>query len=71
MDQGRRVGGGDGRRWGGGGEEDGWERGANTMGRESQRGEKGVTEGEGQRDEDFVKKRKGKKMSVKLRNVRF
>lgn len=35
--------------------EDGWERRANTMGRESERGEAGVTDGEGQRADDFVK----------------
>lgn len=46
---------------------DGGERGANTMGRESERGEAGVLEGEGQRVEDFVKNEREKKL---LRNVR-
>lgn len=47
-----------------GGGVDGWERGENTMGRESERGETGVTEGEGQRAEDFVKTERGKKKAT-------
>lgn len=41
----------------GGGVEDDWECGANTMGHESERGETGVAEGEGQHGHDFVKNR--------------
>lgn len=42
------------------------------MGRESERGETGVAEGEGQRAEDFVKNERGKKKRRlrTLRNVR-